>query len=160
MKTLRCFIALPWARKRLYLEAAVWLLLSWGLVRGLPFRFWSHWLGEQRPADAEPVAEEGEDPRVAPICRCIESINVRLGGRLTCLMLAMAAHWMLRRRRIASSLVLGTLAERAPDQRLKLKAHAWICHGSGVVLGGETGEAYSPISCFVHANPVARGHAR
>ncbi|MGM1051956.1 MAG: lasso peptide biosynthesis B2 protein [Pseudomonadota bacterium] len=160
MMTLRRFIWLPWARKWLYLEAAFWLLLSWGLVRGLPFRVWSSRLGEQRSADVDLVAGEVEDPRVAPICRCIESINARLGGRLTCLMLAMAAHWMLRRRSIASSLVLGTLAERQPDKSLKLKAHAWIHHGSGVVLGGKTGEEYSPISCFVHVRSAARGQSR
>ncbi|MGJ7457403.1 lasso peptide biosynthesis B2 protein [Halomonas sp. MA07-2] len=160
MKTLQRFMKLPWTRQWLYLEATFWLLLSWGLVRGLPFRFWSSWLGEQRSVDSEPTAQEREDPRVVPICRCIESINAELGGRLTCLMLAMAAHWMLRRRNVSSSLVLGTLAERLPDQSLKLKAHAWIRHGSGVVLGGETGEAYSPISCFVHAAPAARGPAR
>jgi len=160
MNILRRFMTLPWARKQLMLEAAFWLLLSWALVRGLPFRFWSSWLGEQRPADAEPVVEEGEDSRVAPICRCIESLNARLGGRLTCLMLAMAAHWMLRRRHIPSSLVLGTLTERMPDQSLSLKAHAWIRHGSGVVLGGETGEAYSPISRFVHSRSAPRDHSR
>ncbi|WP_445001049.1 lasso peptide biosynthesis B2 protein [Halomonas mongoliensis] len=160
MKTLRRFTSLPWARKRLYLEAASWLLLSWGLVRAVPFRAWSPWLGEQRPAVPDPVAEGGDDPRVAPICECLRSINARLGGRLTCLMLAMAAHWMLRRRHIASCLMLGTLAERAPDQSLRLKAHAWICHGPDVVLGGETGEAYSPISCFVHLPSRARGESR
>ncbi|MDI5921827.1 lasso peptide biosynthesis B2 protein [Halomonas sp. LR5S13] len=160
MKILQRFIGLPWSRKRLYLEATLWLLLSWGLVRGLPFRLWSSWLGEQRSADSESMAEESKDPRVVPICRCIESINARLGGRLTCLMLAMAVHWMLRRRNIASSLVLGTLAERMPDQSLKLKAHAWVNHGAGVVLGGNTGEEYFPISSFVHAPPAARGQAR
>lgn len=106
------------------------------------------------------MMEEGEDPRVIPICRSIESLNARLGGRLTCLMQAMAAHWMLRRRRIVSTLVLGTLAERGPDRHLRLKAHAWIRHGSSVVLGGETGEVYSPVSCFVHSPRLVRGPVR
>lgn len=151
MKTLRRFAQLPWPRQALLLEAAGWLALAWLLVRVLPFRVWSRWLGTQSPGEVD-LAGAKRDPRVRDICLAITAIGTRLGDRLTCLMLAMAAQWMLSRRRISSSLVLGTRTEQDAQKRLLLKAHAWIRVGSGVVLGHHE-EGFIPISSFVRRHP-------
>lgn len=153
MKILRRFVQLPRSRQALLLEAAGWLALAWLLVRALPFRLWSHWLGIQSPGEVVLAGAE-RDPRVRDICLAITSINARLGDRLTCLMLAMTAHWMLSRRHIASCLVLGTRTEKNAQQCLTIKAHAWVRAGSGVVLGDHD-DHYIPISSFVrdHASP-------
>ena len=157
MKTLCRFVQLPWSRQVLLLEAAGWLALSWLLVRALPFRFWSRWLGTQSPGEVDLAGTE-RVPRVQDICLAITSIGIRLGDRLTCLMLAMAAQWMLSRRRISSSLVLGTRTEQDAQQRLILKAHAWVRVGSGIVLGHHE-EGYIPITSFVHHHPAPEGQA-
>jgi hypothetical protein len=141
----------------LLLEAAGWLALAWLLVRALPFRFWSRWLGTQSPGEVDHAGAE-RDPRVRDICLAITAINAHLGGRLSCLMLAMAAQWMLSRRRIPSSLVLGTRTEQDAQKRLILNAHAWVRVGSGVVLGHHE-DGYIPISSFVRHQPSPKGQA-
>lgn len=157
MKTLCRFIQLPWPRQALLLEAAGWLALAWLLVRALPFRFWSRWLGTPSPGEVDLAGVE-LDPRVWDICLAITSINSWLGDRLTCLMLAIAAQWMLSRRRISSSLVLGTRTEQDAQKRLILKAHAWVRVGSGIVLGHHE-EGYIPISSFVRRHSAPEGQA-
>lgn len=157
VKTLCRFVQLPWSRQALLLEAAGWLALAWLLVRALPFRLWSRWLGTQSPGEVDLAGAE-RDPRVRDICLAITAISTRLGDRLTCLMLAMAAQWMLSRRRISSSLVLGTRPEQDAQKRLNLKAHAWVRVGSGIVLGHHE-EGYIPISSFVRRHPSPEGQA-
>lgn len=149
MKTLHRFIELPRYRKALVLEVACWLFLAWLLVRVLPFRSWSHWLGAQVPGIGDlDSADAGSDAVAREISQTITAFNERLGRRFTCLMLAMTLHWMLSRRRISSSLVLGTQTIQDVQPRLSLKAHAWVRIGSGVVLG-ELDDQYAPISSFV-----------
>lgn len=157
VKTLCRFVQLPWSRQIVLLEAASWLALSWLLVRALPFRFWSHWLGTQSPGEVDLGGAE-RDPRVRDLCLAITSISKRLGDRLTCLMLAMAAQWMLSRRRISSSLVLGARTEQDAKNRLILKAHAWVRVGSDIVLGHHE-EGFTPISSFVRRHPSQEGQA-
>lgn len=157
VNTLRRFVQLPRSRQALLLEAAGWLALAWLLVRALPFRFWSRWLGTPSPGEIDLAGAE-RDPRVRDICRAITAIRARLGDRLTCLMLAMAAQWMLSRRRISSSLVLGTRTEQDAQKRLTIKAHAWVRVGSGVVLGHHE-DGYIPISSFVRRHPPPEGQA-
>ncbi len=157
MKTLRRFVQLPWSRQALLLEAAGWLALAWLLVRALPFRFWSRWLGTQSPGEVDLTGTE-RDPRVRDICLAITAISSRLDDRLTCLMLAMAAQWMLSRRRISSSLVLGTRTEQDSQKRLTIKAHAWVKVGSSVVLGHHENR-YTPISSFVRRYSSPEGQA-
>lgn len=157
METLCRFVQLPWSRQALLMEAAGWLALAWLLVRALPFRFWSRWLGTQSPGEVDLAGAE-RDPRVRDICLSIASIGARLGGRLTCLMMAMAAHWMLSRRCISSSLVLGTRTEQDAQKRLILMAHAWVRAGSDIVLGHHE-EGYIPISSFVRRHPSMEGQA-
>ncbi|MGR2737554.1 lasso peptide biosynthesis B2 protein [Billgrantia sp. Q4P2] len=158
MKTLRRFLRLPWCRKALLLEGFLWLALAWVLVRGLPFRFWSHWLGHQMAGEVDMV-DAGRDLRVQEICRSITAINARLGGRFTCLMLAMATQWMMHRRRISSCLVLGTLTEQDSERRLSFKAHAWVKDASGVILGNPD-EPFVAISSFVRRYPSREEAAR
>ena len=150
---LRRFMRLPLRRKVLLLEAVCQLALAWFLVRCVPFRFWSPLLGQQAPGEVVPREGTG-DPRAPEICGTITSINRRLKGRLTCLMLAMAAQWMMCRRRISCSLVLGTLMERDEQQQSVFKAHAWLRDVNGVVLGGQE-HPFVPISSFVYRYPPA-----
>ncbi|MDI5934180.1 lasso peptide biosynthesis B2 protein [Halomonas kalidii] len=139
-------------RKIVLLEAALLLPLAWLLVRTLPFRFWSRWLGEPVAGEAEPGPSSGNDPRVREVSWAFMAISRGTGERFTCLMLAMAAQWMLDRHRISSSLVLGTRTERGADQRLVLQAHAWLRVGSQIMLGQHGGE-YTAVSSFVRTYP-------
>lgn len=158
MKTLWRFVHLPWSHQALVVEAACCLGVAWLLVRAVPFRFWSPWLGTQAPGEVSLGSGQGDD-RVRDISRAVSAINVRLGGRLTCLMLAMAVQWMLHRRCISSSLVLGTRAVQDAQQRLALQAHAWVRVGKEVVLGDHGGR-YTPVSSFVRRHGLSKRPAR
>ena len=158
MQRLYRFAHLPWRRKALVLEAAGCLAVAWLLVRGVHFRFWSSWLGVQAPGDVG-LGSRHCDGRVRDIARLVTVINAELGGRLTCLMQAMAVHWMLHRRRISSSLVLGTSHVADGRKRLALEAHAWVRVGADIVLG-EHGGRFTPVSSFVRRHDVSQDPAR
>lgn len=147
MRTLRKFYRLSLARKIMLMETAFLLPWAWVLVRALPFRYWSRGLGKPTPGEADPSVT-ATDKRTRDICWAAMAINNAAGGRFTCLMLAMTAQWMLNRRRISNSLVLGTRTEQGADNRLAMKAHAWLRVGTRVVLGQHGGQ-YTAVSSFV-----------
>ncbi|WP_189465780.1 lasso peptide biosynthesis B2 protein [Litchfieldella qijiaojingensis] len=134
-------------RKIILVEAAFLLPFAWLLVRAVPFRWWSRWLGTSTSGEVDPDVVT-VDERSQDIAWAVLAINRHVGERFTCLMLAMAAQWMFSRRRISSSLVLGTLTERGEDKRMVMKAHAWLRVGARVVVG-QHGGRYIPISSFV-----------
>lgn len=140
------FHRLPGPRKLMLAEAGLLLPLAWLLVRGLPFRWWSPRLGAPVPGEATPSGTD--DERARDIAWAVMAINRRVGGRFTCLMLAMAAQWMLNHRRISSSLVLGTRTEHGEDRHLIIKAHAWLRVGSQLVVGHHGGQ-FTAVSSFV-----------
>jgi hypothetical protein len=137
-------------RKRMLVEASFGLAVSWCLVRGLPFRFWARWLGEQQPGERHATMATVDQP-VREICWAVKAINRGVGGRFTCLMLAAAAQWMLSRRHIPCSLVLGTRTEKDGDNRLAIKAHAWLMVGPHILLG-EHGGRYTAVSSFIRSD--------
>lgn len=134
-------------RKYLLLEAALLLPAAWFLVRAVPFRWWSSWLGTSAQGEADP-ADARFDTRARDIAWAVKAINRRAGGRLTCLMLAMTAQWMLNRRGIPSSLVLGTYYEVDEQQQRIFKAHAWLRVGMYTVLG-QHGGRFTAVTSFV-----------
>ncbi|WP_458526304.1 lasso peptide biosynthesis B2 protein [Onishia taeanensis] len=158
MKTLWRFVHLPWSRQALLVEAGGCLALAWLLVRAVPFRVWSPWLGTQAPGEVS-IGRGQSAGRVRDISRAVSSIHVRLGCHFTCLMLATAVQWMLHRRRISSSLVLGTSTRLDAQQRLVLQAHAWVRVGEDVVLGDHDGR-YTPVSSFVRPHGLTKRPAR
>ncbi|WP_161599025.1 lasso peptide biosynthesis B2 protein [Aidingimonas lacisalsi] len=152
-------LTLPARRQRQLLEALWSLSLAWLYVRVLPYRWWARRLGTPLPGvtpvpGVTPESHSQPDNLSVAIGRLVMAINRRCGNPFTCLMMAMAAHWMLGRRHIASRLVLGTrLVPKTPtDADPVLSAHAWVTVGGHVVLG-QHDEAFTPITCFVHASP-------
>ncbi|MCG6656324.1 lasso peptide biosynthesis B2 protein [Halomonas campisalis] len=145
-------------RKQLLGEAALLLPAAWFLVRALPFRWWSSRLGTSVPGEVDP-AQAAFDARSLDITWALKAINRRVGGRFTCLMLAMAAQWMLNRRGISSSLVLGTCNELNDRQELDFKAHAWLRVGSHTVLG-QHGGRFTAVTSFIKTpGHNASGHS-
>ncbi|MDI5934186.1 lasso peptide biosynthesis B2 protein [Halomonas sp. LN1S58] len=130
-------------------EAAMQLLLAWLVVRVVPFRWWSHWLGDSISGEADPQ-DAIDDQRARDISWAVTAINRAVGGRYTCLMLAVAAQRMLDRRHISSSLVLGTFTEYGEDRCPIMTAHAWLRVGRQVVLGHHDGR-YAAVASFVRS---------
>jgi Transglutaminase-like superfamily len=81
------------------------------------------------------------------------SVGRNLPHQWTCLEKAMAAHSMLRKRRIASTLVLSV----APSEGITVKAHAWLEAGGVVVTGRSEKENFVPIFRFSNAASQPHG---
>ena len=122
-------------------EAAALLVLVRLLISGMRFGYWRRWLGPlvQHCAATEP----SEADRLLALA--VVRAAVRLPGNYKCLPQAIALHWMLRRRRRPSDLVIATLpGERRGGQD---QLHAWVEMG-GAILIGELDRPYYPLSRF------------
>lgn len=85
---------------------------------------------------AQALAARSEAERAeacAHITYVIPRLVLRLPWRADCLVQALAAQTMLQRRNVSSTIVIGTA--KHPDGRFE--AHAWLCCGDEIVLGGD-----------------------
>ncbi|MBC2664625.1 lasso peptide biosynthesis B2 protein [Novosphingobium flavum] len=115
-------------------EAALWLVAARLLVSFVPLARWQSTLGQRVPPDA-PMPAPGEEQalRSRRAGRAVERAARLLPLELKCLPRAMALQWMLRRRRIASRLMIGILpaGQRGSVDDL----HAWVISGTDIVIG-------------------------
>lgn len=116
-----------WRLRARTLEAIAALIAARGVVALVPLKRWRGRFGMAGATAPEALAEAR---RLAA--------HVRRGaGRLPvqakCLPQALALSWMLRRRRIAHSLVIAVRPDTARTGQDDL--HAWIELGSAIVLG-------------------------
>jgi Transglutaminase-like superfamily len=124
-------------RRRVYLrEAALMLMLARLAVHYLPPARVFAWANRplrltRRFAD--------EDEEAGWISWAIES----LGANIVCLPRALAAHAMLRRRGIASTLCLGVAREQNA-----FDAHAWVEVGAKRIIGGEEADGFTRLAEF------------
>lgn len=119
--------------RRLALEAAIFLGLARFAVVALPFRWIASALGRQIATfDAAETGEKTACFPSAPIRRIGWAIN-RIGRhtpwRSNCLAKAIAGRFMLRRRRINSTIYFGV----AKDLKGEFEAHAWL-NSNGIIL--------------------------
>lgn len=131
-----------WGRRKLLAAEAVLALSLARLMLVLPFR----WLvAGQQPAAPGPLGEvrPPADPRAAAIGVMVERAERVLPWHSTCLVKALAARMMLRRRAIPSELHFGVAHENGA-----LTAHAWLKAGGGYVCGGPVARRYAPLAAF------------
>jgi hypothetical protein len=135
-------LRLPWADRWLLLEALVWLGLARLAVTVLPFRRIAPHLGDHM---AESPEEEGavvdDLPRVS---WAVQAVSRRTPWESRCLVQAVAAQRMLRRRGIGSTLYLGV----AKAGQTELEAHAWLRSGRVYLVGGQDRQRYKVVSSF------------
>lgn len=71
----------------------------------------------------------------------------RFPRHFTCLMLAISARAMLRRRKAPRLLVLGAKRNRGVPSA-PLAAHAWVISEGIEVVGGDTREGHVPVAAY------------
>ena len=138
MTPLGAFLRLPMPEKTLALEAAMCLGLARLVVRHVPMRHWRGWLNAGRAASGEPA---GGTAPARIVGRMVRKVASRLPFEAACLPRALAAHWMLRRRRVDSRVVLGVRrrAGGATDY------HAWLTANGKCIVGGPADGRYTPL---------------
>ncbi|MBM7651872.1 hypothetical protein JOC76_001327 [Neobacillus cucumis] len=142
MKKFRIFIAIDRQTKFLFLEA--FILLGWArILKSIRFSKIADSLGEQMMETSFDTNESNKK-----IIRHIsDSINIMSRHTIwesMCLVKAIAAMKMLERRKIESTLYLGT----AKDESGKMIAHAWLRTGPYYITGFEVMERFTVVKKF------------
>jgi hypothetical protein len=126
------------------LEAMAVLVLARAAVRTIPLRRLAWLTGPVSQGDASHQStERSGDPRVRLVAASLRRGAARLPWHSGCLVRALAGGAMLRRRRIASTLVVGVARDAAG-----LRAHAWLVADGGTVCGGREAVDFRPIAAF------------
>jgi Transglutaminase-like superfamily len=152
---------LPTRRKLVLLEAGASTLAAWAMIRMVPYRLWRAALGVPLALNATPLtgasARSSNERVLGDIAWAHERLARRLGRFFTCLMLAMSARSMLRRRHLSSVLILGVKREgTAAPGADALHAHAWVLSQGYEIVGGEQREGHMPVAAYGLRERTAR----
>jgi hypothetical protein len=127
----------------LLLEALALLCWARFLIRVVPFRWIAPHLG--RPMAESPAAISEAERRLAlRIAWAVLAVARNMPLGFVCLPQAIAAKWMLRRRRLPSTLYLGLQRK----DELKLTAHAWLRVGNRILTGRAESLNHTVIATF------------
>jgi hypothetical protein len=127
MSRWRSFLRRSWHERALFLEAWAWLIWSRGLILCLPFRAYAKRLGQPQTESSPTLSDEQQ--RIVRQVKWAVQTAVRYSPvRFVCLPQAMAAKWMLRRRRVAPRSIWASsraAALRCRPMRGCARASAW-----------------------------------
>jgi len=142
------------AERLLLLEAFVLLGVARLLVSSIPFRWLAVSLGKRM--NESDASGDPSDVRIARmIGQAIRSAANNTPWESVCLPRAVAAQWMLKRRRIAATFYLGVSKGVAgPDL---LAAHAWLRCGDEILTGDEGHRHFTVVASFAPVSLSARG---
>jgi len=114
------------------------------MVRWVAFRYWRGTLGRVGSAASPHSGPVGAcaSLRARRSSRAVQQAARRLPGETLCLPRAMALAWMLRRRAIPATVVLG-VAESAQRGTLD-DLHAWVTCDGEVILG-QLDQVHRPV---------------
>jgi hypothetical protein len=145
VRRLAKFFALPLLEQR-DLAEAVFCLGAARLLLFLPFRWLVRLIGRPQAGanSSTPVPATHESTAATAVRRAILRVAERLPWQSSCLVRALAARLMLRRRRLPSTLQLGVRAGALTE----LSAHAWVKCGDVDVVGGESAAEFTPLASF------------
>jgi hypothetical protein len=90
------------------------------------------------------MADPGQQERVRRIGRAVVTMSRHTPWESQCLVQAIAAKMMLRRRGVPSTLYLGV----TKDDATGLSAHAWVRSGDVVLTGAAGRERFTVIATF------------
>ena len=128
---------------RLLIEAGGLLVVARLGVWLVPFRRLAAHLGDEK-AESPSTDIDQHRATAAQIGWAVRTLGRRLPWMSQCLVQAVAATWMLRRRRIASTLYLG-VAKNADGQ---VNAHAWVRSGAQVLTGIEGHQEFKVVTTY------------
>ena len=121
----------------LLLEAGATIAAASLAIRLLPFRRLAHAL-------CGPVAKrQGSAEDIVALSRAIRAWSRRLPWRTMCFEEGLSAHWMLRRRGLASTLHYGAATIGG-----ELKAHVWVRSGHADVMGCDNAQQFAVLARF------------
>lgn len=148
LKNARTFLRLNFKTKLLYTEAFIHLGRA-RYLKSISFSKVAPTLGEQmKESSYELIAADKEI--LANVSRAINIMSRYTIWESQCLVKAMAAMKMLEKRKIDSTLYLGT----AKDENGGLIAHAWLRSGPFYITGAEVMDRFTVVSMFSKKNVI------
>jgi hypothetical protein len=142
------------AERLLLLEAFTLLGVARFLVLAIPFRWLSLSLGRR-------MNESGTRMNISDLSiarmigQAVRSAANNTPWESFCLPRAVAAQWMLKRRRIAASLYLGVSKNEAGPENLA--AHAWLRCGDIIITGAEGHRRFTVVAVFAPESRSTNG---
>ena len=109
-------------------------------IRLVPLRRLASWM--TKPSSSAQASHEV----ITPLVRAIRAWSRRLPWRTMCFEEGLSAHWLLRRRGLASTLYYGAATIDG-----QLKAHVWVRSGSTDVTGCESASQFALLARFPDA---------
>lgn len=141
MNRLRKFAALPQTKKLCLLEGVFLVTVLRLTVLIVPFRIIADWIGNDGND-----RKFSHDPANFDLLRnvkwAVRTAFSNISGDRRCLVQALTAYSMLRRRGIPGTIFYGL----TKDESGKLKAHAWLRSGDWVITGARSRHQYSVVS--------------
>ena len=129
----------------LFFEAVILTGFARMAVLILPFRWIAPWIGRQVSTDtAEPVEDESHTELLKRVRWAVEAASRRVPWKSLCLVQAMTARSLLRRRGLSGVVYFGL----AKDDKKDLLAHAWLRSGGLIITGYGGLDKYTPVSAF------------
>lgn len=113
-------------------------------IRFVPFRKLASWMGS--PGRLRPQKRETADV-VARVRWAVNAVANRAPWRAVCFQRGLAAHAMLRRRGLPSTLHYGV----RHTAEAELKAHVWVTAGALPVVGVEEAAGFQRLASFPSA---------
>jgi len=126
----------------LFTEATLLLAFARFCLRFIPFHVYIRLLGCK--IESHPNEEQIPYQRLEAIHEEVRRAARNVPWNAVCLPQAMAAKWMLKFRRIDSTIIWGV--DKAEDNTVK--AHAWLKVGHFIVMGGESHQGFTEISMY------------
>ena len=127
-------------------ETSLYLFVSRLTVSYLPP---SRWMPKDFTADFEKPGAI-DRTKALLVAGIINGLEARTPWKNTCLVKALAAHRMLKKREITHELHFGV----APKGNNELEAHAWLSVGNEIILGGENVNEFHEISRIHFHSPL------
>ena len=141
--TARKFARLSLREQLLLSEALLFLGLARLGTRLVPFRWLARFLGRAR-AESPAELNAADAARVKQIRWAVVTLSRHTFWECACLVQAIAAQLMLKRRGIPSTLYLGV----AKNDEQNLIAHAWVRSGRAILTGASSHQQFTVVSTF------------
>jgi hypothetical protein len=149
MRRLAKFLRRSSRDRLLFLEALACSAWAKLVVHTMPFRWLAPRLGR---ANRETPASLPAAQRAAAVdvSWAVQAVARHVPLRFVCLPQAIAATWMLRRRRVTSTLYLGVSPD--PEKKAAMVAHAWLRAGDKIVTGEAEAARHTVVATFAADN--------
>jgi hypothetical protein len=140
---IKTFISIPWVSKILLLEALMYSAVARSVIVFIPFKKYKKYIGI--PNQETPLEIESQKYHIInAVSWAVHIITSRTPWQSKCLVQALTAQQMLKKRKLSTTLYLGVNKENGKD----LNAHAWLRCGQLFVTGGRNRNEFAEVAKF------------